>query len=379
MKVVIGGIMLIFLVFLLMIPRAISAPEPLKVLNAEGVKISSMEVIENKGAKYVQLLDVTKIFDGTVKSDPLLKRMTVTIMNNEIVLNIDRTYLRVNNEEYVISNPPVNISGKIAVPLEFLTEILPKVIGKPVKLDREKLTLQIDVKSSRVSVDKVEPQKSEVVKPLVGTFKLILDPGHGGSDIGARSESGILEKDMNLLIAQRIKDILKNEQQIEVYITRNSDDQMALEDRANFANRLHGNLFLSIHFNWSFSKNASGFRIYVNSDRVRMGTEPELGEMLSKLREGRDNASEKLRYLPQSRNLAKEIADSMNKIGLSGQYNSEAFLSMMDRLSMPGVLIELLYLSNPKDVEFISSEESINLLAQTLCDSLIAYISKYGN
>ena len=79
--------------------------------------------------------------------------------------------------------------------------------------------------------------------------KVVIDPGHGGSDIGTVATRGLAEKDLTLDIAHRLRQILE-ESAVTVLMTREQDEALALDHRTATANRWEGDLFVSIHVNW---------------------------------------------------------------------------------------------------------------------------------
>nr|WP_164669938.1 N-acetylmuramoyl-L-alanine amidase [Virgibacillus doumboii] len=94
-------------------------------------------------------------------------------------------------------------------------------------------------------------------------MKLYLDPGHGGSDPGAQG-NGLYEKDMNLDIALRIRDILTNYKGMDVRMSRTGDTFVSLNERTNEANAWGADYFLSIHCN-AFNGEAQGYEDYIHS------------------------------------------------------------------------------------------------------------------
>jgi N-acetylmuramoyl-L-alanine amidase len=79
--------------------------------------------------------------------------------------------------------------------------------------------------------------------------KIILDPGHGGHDLGTVAARGLTEKDVTLDIAHRLRQLLE-ESAITVLMTREQDEALALDQRTATANQWEGDLFVSIHVNW---------------------------------------------------------------------------------------------------------------------------------
>jgi N-acetylmuramoyl-L-alanine amidase len=91
---------------------------------------------------------------------------------------------------------------------------------------------------------------------------VVIDPGHGGVETGKVGQSGTLEKNVNLAIARQLKRYLERKSDMEVLLTRDEDVQLSLDERAEFANRAGGDLFISLHCNGWFNGDASGIETY---------------------------------------------------------------------------------------------------------------------
>src|SRR5258708_17635854 len=77
--------------------------------------------------------------------------------------------------------------------------------------------------------------------------RIVIDPGHGGKDPGAVGPHGIEEKAVNLVLAQELADVLRQDHNYEVLLTRMDDTFIPLEERAPLANRHNADIFISIH------------------------------------------------------------------------------------------------------------------------------------
>lgn len=98
-----------------------------------------------------------------------------------------------------------------------------------------------------------------------GARMVVIDPGHGGSDNGAKW-GGIAEKDLNLDVARRVEELLKK-RGIPVVMTRRSDVFVSLDSRAALANRYKNSLFVSIHFNAVSDRRITGIETFYLSSR----------------------------------------------------------------------------------------------------------------
>ncbi|MGH7319797.1 MAG: N-acetylmuramoyl-L-alanine amidase family protein [Candidatus Rokuibacteriota bacterium] len=95
----------------------------------------------------------------------------------------------------------------------------------------------------------------------LGVKRIVLDPGHGGADPGAAGVSNLLEKDIALDVARRLR-ILLRESAFEVVMTREHDEMVSLRERALFANASRGDLFVSIHVNAILTREQCGIETY---------------------------------------------------------------------------------------------------------------------
>ena len=361
------------LLWVFMVSDVMAQATHLQVLDADGKSIALLELFQGPSTKYVLEREVKELFSGTGIYELVMGRVTHTIMGKKIVFRLRQNQVKVDGEEYILPAPPVSVSGNIAVPVEFLTMILPAVIDKQITLDQSNWILQI---SGEPFVKDSEPGTvSHVPVESAAEFRVIIDPGHGGRDTGSRTKIGQLEKDQTLKIAQQIKKLLAAEKGIDVYLTRSSDRYLTTAERVNSANKLRGHVYLSIHFNWSPFQRLRGSEIYVNSNQMRLGPGLNLGaDMFSS--GGRASANkppEMKRFLSHTRWLTKKLAKQLKGIGLSGKQHKEVFLADMDNLSMPGVLVEVLYFSNRQDRTILSRPDFINSVSRAFCDSILGF------
>ena len=218
--------------------------------------------------------------------------------------------------------------------------------------------------------------------------KIIIDAGHGGKDPGAIGKSGLREKDVVLDIARRVAKYLEKEGK-EVTLTRSTDIFIPLERRADTANRINADIFVSIHANANRSKSFSGFEVYCLSNSV-------------------DDQSRALAFIENNENLKLENTDYDNAAGLdlqvtvwdmvntSNRQESQELASRLCRrvsselgiktngtkggpfyvlkwTQMPAVLIEVGYLSNPTEEQMLKT----NLYRQQLAEHIAAGILNY--
>ncbi|MBB6632673.1 N-acetylmuramoyl-L-alanine amidase family protein [Cohnella thailandensis] len=99
-----------------------------------------------------------------------------------------------------------------------------------------------------------------------GPFRIVIDAGHGGIDPGAEGASGAEEKTMVLSVALKVGELLRQDPMFEVFMTREDDSFLELEDRADYSNDVQADAFLSIHGNQYDDPTISGVETYYDSE-----------------------------------------------------------------------------------------------------------------
>lgn len=210
-----------------------------------------------------------------------------------------------------------------------------------------------------------------VEAPLVKKrYRIVIDPGHGGDDTGARGPRGTLEKDIVLAIGKKLEKRFSRSSHYEVYMTRRKDQTLALGDRTTFANRIDGDLFLSIHANASPKRSAHGVSTYFldNADdteslRVAMLENGELAPpQTSDQGKSEDYYLEIMKasmiknfHTSQSTDLARQVQNAMISTLKRARYNPQdlgvrsAGFYVLTGAEMPAILVETSFLSNPKE------------------------------
>ncbi|PRX17800.1 N-acetylmuramoyl-L-alanine amidase [Orenia metallireducens] len=187
-----------------------------------------------------------------------------------------------------------------------------------------------------------EPKFKEELK--LSRKKIVIDAGHGGHDPGAIGPMGVMEKEVNLKIAHKVNSMLKRKGYNTV-MTRDNDRFIPLDGRAEIANTLNADIFISIHAN-------SHPRISVN------GTETYAHWNASK-----DNWA--LAWYVQS--------EMIKRIGLSDKGLKAANFSVLRNTEMPAILVESGFLSNPTEERLLKSDN----FQQKVAEGIVAGIEKY--
>lgn len=203
---------------------------------------------------------------------------------------------------------------------------------------------------------------------------LILDPGHGGNDLGA-VVGGRREKDIALSISRRLKARLEARGAGPVRMTRDSDSFVPLDERVDDSLEWSGRVFVSLHLNQVRAKRLQGITVYAfGKDQFKSA-----GKSANKRRHHR-----KVEPLPAppkelaraSARLADSIVDSLRHQGFRVDPPAKAGFYVLKNPGIPSVLIELGYLSNPQEAARLNDPAYQDKLAEALASSLQPSLAK---
>ena len=192
---------------------------------------------------------------------------------------------------------------------------------------------------------------------------VIIDPGHGGTDPGSVNRYG-KEKDFNLSLAKILMKDLERKG-FRVRMTRSSDVYPSLGQRVSFANRIPDAIFVSIHFNSFVNSTAKGIETYALSPRGS-GTHNSRGV--------RNNFLEGNRRDSANIALATAVhAAVMKKTQAEDRGIKRDRFTVLAGLSMPAVLLEGGFLSNPAEAKKIASTSYLSIISQGIANGIVTY------
>ena len=220
---------------------------------------------------------------------------------------------------------------------------------------------------------------------------VVIDAGHGGKDPGATAH-GILEKDIVLSVALKVGKYLEERLGMRVEYTRDDDRFIELADRGRIANEYGGKLFISIHANAASSRAASGTETYflglhkTDAARSTMERENEVVKLESSQRAYEEMNEESLirmaltqsAYMQQSQQLALLIQDQFEeRVQRKNRGVKQAGFYVLWGASMPAVLVELGFVTNKAEAEFLASESGQEYLASAIFRAVRAYKTQH--
>jgi N-acetylmuramoyl-L-alanine amidase len=223
--------------------------------------------------------------------------------------------------------------------------------------------------------------------------RVVIDPGHGGSDPGARSAGGLSESVVTLDVARRVASRVASMAPVEVVLTRDVDRYVPLEQRAQQANDVDANLFISIHCNSApdtLSRGVSTYVLDTQSDRVAARVaarengdvdsdplaDPEIFRILADLRLSGQGS--------RSVAVAQSLQQSM-VTALGARYSGVVDLGVhparfhvLVGARMPAVLVELSFLSSPTEAARLADATYRDVLASAIATSIVGQLSTDG-
>jgi N-acetylmuramoyl-L-alanine amidase len=230
------------------------------------------------------------------------------------------------------------------------------------------------------------PEATLATTPRQGFQTVVIDPGHGGADIGTRGTGGLEEKVVTLDIARRLRGLLETRLGVRVVLTRDDDREVPLDARAAIANNSKADLFLSLHVNSSISPSLAGAEVYhLKLDRegeeVRRQaaadavTLPVLGGGTRTIDVIRWDLAQ-VRHVNASTLLASLLAEQLGKQGtISPRGVQQAPLRVLEGADTPAALVEMFYASNPAQEKAAGTEAFKNSLAQALAEAVVRFRS----
>lgn len=192
---------------------------------------------------------------------------------------------------------------------------------------------------------------------------IALDPGHGGEEDGA-NYYGIQEKNINLKLAKLVQQELQEYQNVDVMLTRETDEEVTLWERANRASGAGADVLLSMHFNASSSHKSNGASIYLSTGEYHKEKLMQLGDYLLGEFEaiGLNNAGMFARVTQMNGRRADGSFDDYYGV-LRHSYN----------MGMPAMIIEHCYMDSEVDKDYFYTEEGLMKLAKADARAIAAY------
>ncbi len=229
-------------------------------------------------------------------------------------------------------------------------------------------------------------------EPPARALTVVLDPGHGGHDTGAMGPTGLMEKDVVLDLAGRLRALLQRHLGLRVLMTRTEDVFVPLPERSAFANRAKADFFLSLHVNGAGQRGAVGFETFffarepsdsdarASAQRENLiidgnGTVGKEQESLLKMTLADMAVS---RDMKESSDLAERLLSALDKIlKIENRGVKSGPFYVLATAAMPAVLVESAFITNPREERKLRRQEYRQRLAEALFEAIAAYKLRY--
>lgn len=213
---------------------------------------------------------------------------------------------------------------------------------------------------------------------------IVIDPGHGGDDVGVRSAKGVEEKQLTLDIARRLRAMVESRLGLRVILTREDDRALGLDERASVANNGKANLLISLHVNGSRVPDTAGAEVlHLQLDRetaevVRAATAegaalPTIGGTVRRLDLIPWDLAQ-ARHLDQSSVLASVLQEELQRqVPMSGHPIRQAPMRLLAAANMPAALVEVAYLTNPQQEARLGTDDFKTTVAQAVFSAIVRF------
>ncbi|PKH21709.1 N-acetylmuramoyl-L-alanine amidase AmiA [Enterobacterales bacterium CwR94] len=234
---------------------------------------------------------------------------------------------------------------------------------------------------------------AEAANPRKGKRIIMIDPGHGGIDSGAVGREGSEEKHVVLAISRHIRELLGGQNNIEVRLTRDSDHFIPLYERVQIAQQHGASLFMSVHADGFTDPAAHGASVFALSNK---GASSTMARYLAE----KENAVDKLggpevvakdRYLQEilfdlvqtdtinnSLTLSRHILNQIRPVHtLHSQHPEQAAFAVLKSPSIPSVLVETSFITNPNEERLLSTTAFRQKIASAIAEGIVSYYNEH--
>ena len=343
--------------------------------------VGEINTIKNK--QLFSINDFINITDSKNFINSKTEKIIFYVDDKKIKITNQIAFIVIDDNLYQLSSKVVKQNNNYYVPTESFLSIINNLstsISLTFKTNQINLSKLIELPKKTVKIDlKSEKEKWE--------FKtIVIDAGHGGKDPGAVGYRGTKEKDIALDVAKRLEKKLTKNMDIKVVMTRDEDVFLRLSERTKIANENNGSLFISIHTNAAEDRRASGFETFLiglNKNEYATKVAARENAVLElEGKSGQELTGEDLiqatiaqaAFASSSETFADMVQKEIKKRVQSRDRGvKQAGFVVLARASMPNVLVELGFISNPAEEKKLRSPQYRDQLATAIYRAVQQY------
>ena len=345
------------------------------------VLIGEIKTIQNK--KLFSVNDFIEITKSKKFINDKTQKVVFYVDNKKIKISNQVTFIEIEDNLFQLASKVINQNDNYYVPTESFFGIIQNLsISSSIKYTNDEIRL-ISISGLKKTIKTVD-LRSEKEKWEFKT--IVIDAGHGGKDPGAVGYRGTKEKDIALDVAKRLEKKLSKNMNVKIIMTRDEDVFLRLSERTKIANESNGNLFISIHTNAAEDRRASGFETFLigpnkNEAAVRVAAREnavlELEGTTGKKLTNEDLIQATIAqsaFASKSEQFASMVQKEIKKrVQSKDRGVKQAGFYVLMGASMPNVLVELGFISNPTEEKKLRSHQYRDQLATAIYRAVEQY------
>ena len=357
-----------------------SAETKLKLLENNQL-IGEVSTIQNKNL--ISINDFIEITNSKNFINDKTEKIIFYIDDKKIKLTNQIPFIMIDDNLYQLSSNVIKSNNNYYVPAESFFSIVNNLSN----------TVSITLNTSEINFSKLTEVSKKTIKVDLRSEKekwefktIVIDAGHGGKDPGAVGYRGTKEKDIALDVAKRLEKKLAKNMKVKIVMTRDEDIFLRLSERTKIANESNGSLFISIHTNAAEDRRASGFETFLigqnkNEAAVRVAAREnavlELEGSTGKKLTDEDLIKATIAqsaFASKSEQFASLVQKEIKKrVQSKDRGVKQAGFYVLMGASMPNVLVELGFISNPSEEKKLRSPQYRDQLATAIYRAVEQY------
>ena len=320
------------------------------------------------------------IGDGVLRGADLVQENKVA----RLVINPDENFGKVNifklaNPDRIVidvTKDQTRVPQSISAAPDPEATVIPPAGGVPV--EAAAVSAAVSAAAGMNLPDKITLDRS-------ARKRIVIDAGHGGKDPGGRKLFGLKEKEINLVTARDLYELLKGEEMFDVLLTRSDDTFVPLADRSRMANDFKADIFISLHANASRDRREKGFEIYFMSEKASDPWAAEVADYENSVVGLEDGGGEdatamllhslaRNEYMNEGSRLAGLVtAEFEKRTPFVNRGVKQAAFYVLRGTYAPGILVELGFMTNSSDQKNMNSKKVQAKVANALYRGVMKY------
>ena len=354
-----------------------------KIIDSNNLLIGKANYIKEQ-KYYISVNNFSDVLLNKNFTNNNTEKIIIYFGDTKIKITANISFIIINDKPYQLQNNVFQRKGEYYIPLDDFLALLTQHTNTNYSMNYNSMSINLGSVIQNSPIDKTTDLIKEKKKWQFDT--IIIDPGHGGKDPGSIGYKGTKEKDIVLDVSKRLARKIQKNLRVKTILTRDEDVFIRLQDRTKFANTNEGDLFISIHVNSNESKKPYGFETYLlKPGRNQEAINVALRE--NSVIELEGNKFEKLTdeqliqatiaqsgFVQYSEKFAALIQEEIDKrVQSRNRGVKQAGFYVLMGASMPNVLIELGYISNPNEEKKLNSSSYRDMLATSIYYAIVEY------